>query len=223
MQKKEFILLAAVLIIVFGIVYAAYDIYKAFKPDSMCKSECSSDGCDNRTAFNCTIDKINGCYYKHYIEIKIGLCDARCRVNDDCNETSKCVSNECREPKCGDADCDKESGETCSSCPEDCVLDAGTICCYSKIVEGECCSDSECDETKYEICEDYKCAVGPYCGDGTCDSNENCDTCKKDCRPGEGQICCTGVIKTGDCCRDGQCEEWQDCKQNKCVVPTSEE
>lgn len=223
MSKKLLVLLVAALLIIFGIVYAAYDIYKVLKPESLCKSECSKFGCDNHTAFNCTQDLIDLCFYKQYQDINIGVCGAQCRVNDDCNSSLKCVGNECKEPVCGDGECDKESGENCNTCPKDCTVESNEICCSGNIVEGKCCSDSDCDAANYEICQDYKCIVGPYCGDGNCDSNENCDTCKKDCRPNENQICCTGVIKTGDCCKDSQCEEGLDCKQNKCVVPSTTE
>ncbi|MBU0929563.1 MAG: hypothetical protein KJ623_00650 [Nanoarchaeota archaeon] len=219
MSKKLLLFLILAFVVILGIVYASYEIYKFYQPESLCKSECSKEGCDNHTTFDCVQD-INKCYYKQYKDKEIDVCGTECLTSDDCNGTLKCVSNECVEPRCGDEKCDKNNGENCNTCPEDCSMDSGEICCFSKIIEGECCSNSNCDESNYEICEDYRCIVGPYCGDGTCDEDlgENCETCKKDCRPSESEICCSGIIKTGDCCRDSQCEEGFDCKKNKCTL-----
>lgn len=218
MNKKFVSVLILFLIIIVVIVYGAYDFYKTISPESLCVSECSEDGCDNQTAFLCVKD-INTCYYKQAKEIEIGLCGAECLTSDDCNESLKCNNNKCVEPKCGDGRCDKDADENCKTCLEDCPLDTGTICCSGKIVEGKCCSDSNCFK-EHEVCEDYQCVIGPYCGDKTCDEDEgeNCETCRTDCRPSETQVCCSGVIETGECCKDSQCEEYQDCKQHKCVA-----
>ena len=223
MKKSIIVLLIAILLIIIGIIYAAYDIYKAITPESLCKNECSSSGCDHQTAFNCTLDKIDGCYYKEYQEIQIGTCNAECLTSDDCNNTYKCINNICVKPTCGDGECDKDAGETCSSCPDDCKIDTGEKCCFGNIVEGTCCSDSDCSALNHEICSDNQCVVGPYCGDETCDNStgENCDTCKSDCSPSDSQVCCTGVIKDGDCCKDSQCDEGLECKKNVCTVVSS--
>lgn len=220
MSKRLLMLLIIALVMILGIVYASYEIYKAYQPESLCKSECSKGGCDNHTAFDCVLD-INKCYYKQLKDIELDVCGAECLTSDDCNDTLKCVNNECKEPVCGDEKCDKNIGENCGTCPKDCTMESGEICCSNKIVEGSCCSNSDCNELKYEICEDYKCIVGSYCGDGTCDSDENCENCKKDCRPSESEICCSGVIETGDCCKDSQCEEGLECSKHKCIVISS--
>lgn len=218
------ILLFLSLVVVLAITYAAYDIYKLYQPESLCVSECSKEGCENQTGFSCVKD-INNCYYKKYKDIEIGNCSAECLTSDDCNETLKCVSNKCVEPRCGDERCDKKAGEDCESCLEDCPLDSGTICCSGEIIDGTCCSNSDCTK-EHEICNDYTCEIGPYCGDETCDEEkgENCDTCKADCRPSETEKCCSGEIVTGDCCKDSQCEEdlGFECKKHKCTLVSSE-
>jgi len=218
MQKKIPILLLLSLVIILAITYAAYDIYKAYQPESLCVSECSKDECENQTGFLCVKD-INRCYYKKYQEIQIGNCSAECLISDDCNETLKCVKNKCVEPKCGDEKCDKDAGEDCKTCVLDCPLDSGAICCDGKITDGNCCYNPDCTK-EHEICEENRCVIGPYCGDGTCDKDEgeNCEKCKQDCRPTETQKCCSGVTVDGDCCKDSQCEEFQNCKKNKCVA-----
>lgn len=218
MSKKLFVYLAIAFVIILGIVYASYDIYKALAPEALCVDECKKDGCDNHTAFSCEKD-INNCYYKKLKEIEMGVCRVECLTSDDCNESLKCMDNECKAPECGDGRCDKDAGENCRECPEDCVVESGEICCLGKIEEGNCCSDSDCKK-EHEICDENKCVIGPYCGDGSCDENENCETCRKDCRPSESEVCCSGEIKTGDCCRDSQCEEGYDCKKNKCTAAT---
>ncbi|MDD5651313.1 MAG: hypothetical protein PHF86_13015 [Candidatus Nanoarchaeia archaeon] len=218
-MKKLSIGLTLALIIFIFICFAAYDFYKTLSPESKCVSECAKEGCDNQTGFSCIKD-INNCYYKQYKDKKVGICNAECLTSDDCNESLKCTDNKCLAPRCGDGRCDKDSGENCETCLEDCTLDSGTICCSGKIVEGSCCSNNNCFKL-HEICQDNQCVIGPYCGDKTCDSNENCETCRTDCKPSENQVCCTGVIKTGDCCKDSQCDEGKECKKNLCVVPSS--
>jgi len=42
---------------------------------------------------------------------------------------------------CNDGTCD--GGETCTSCPQDCLL-SGQVCCSSVSYVGECCSSSDC-------------------------------------------------------------------------------
>lgn len=224
-MSKRIVLLIAILIIIFGIVYVAYDIYKAVSPETLCTDKCSKAGCDNRTAFNCTKDRMTGCRYKENLEAEIGVCGVQCLTMDDCNESLKCTNNECVKPSCGDEKCDNEEGENCATCVIDCPVDSGSRCCYGKIVDGECCSISDCNELEHEICEENMCVVGPFCGDGKCDKEEeNCETCKKDCRPTESQVCCSGgVIEDGECCRDSQCDEdaGEECRKHECVVVSS--
>jgi hypothetical protein len=50
--------------------------------------------------------------------------------------------------------------------------------------DGTCNSDEDC-ETCPEDCGD--CPVIPYCGDSTCDANEDCSSCPGDCGECEGE------------------------------------
>ncbi len=43
----------------------------------------------------------------------------------------------------------------------------------------ECTSDLDCSGD--DFCQNYKCRLQPYCGDGSCDSGESCITCSGDC------------------------------------------
>ncbi|MBN2494995.1 MAG: hypothetical protein JXR96_10425 [Deltaproteobacteria bacterium] len=53
-----------------------------------------------------------------------------------------------------------------------------------------------------------ECPDPPCCGDGRCEGQlgENCSNCPDDCPIGPGQVCCDGVVYTGDCCDDADCE-----------------
>ncbi len=64
------------------------------------------------------------------------------------------------------------------------------------------------------------CSGADCCGDGTCDSDEDCSTCPQDCRLGQSQICCDGIMVDGDCCTDDHCPAGQDCVENSCVEST---
>jgi hypothetical protein len=54
------------------------------------------------------------------------------------------------------------------------------------------------------------------CGDGTCGSGENCNTCAADCL-GSGQVCCNGVAYTGNCCYDTDCTSPETCVNHVCT------
>lgn len=56
------------------------------------------------------------------------------------------------------------------------------------------------------------------CGDGNCDSGEDCDSCPGDCPTGVSQVCCSGNIYTGDCCSIDDCGEHEDCISHKCTI-----
>ncbi len=85
------------------------------------------------------------------------------------------------------------------------TLTEGILDAHSAVVNcsgtPDVCGDGTCGST--EDCNTCAadCGACPFCGDGTCDSNENCDTCETDCG-----IC--------DPCGNGVCEVGEDC--NSC-------
>ncbi|MBD3360398.1 hypothetical protein GF366_01195 [Candidatus Peregrinibacteria bacterium] len=87
------------------------------------------------------------------------------------------------EPVCGNFLC--ETGENCSNC-DDCICYMEQIC-----APGEpgadfrgCVTEQEEEETPPE----EPTPEEPYCGDGTCDSTENCSVCE-DCVCSVEEIC----------------------------------
>jgi hypothetical protein len=92
--------------------------------------------------------------------------------------------------ECGDGECSPELGETCSTCPADCIDDTDCPLCGDGIVdEGE-----ECNEPGLECatgsCVGCRCL--PLCGDGVLDFGELCDggeCCNPDCTPIDSPEC----------------------------------
>ena len=106
---------------------------------------------------------------------------------------------------CGDNIC--QGNENCSTCEKDCnkcngePCDNDTECNSTYCVHGVCrstrpyCGDGYCDAGEEETCQqdcekkEHKvAAIGGYCGDNICQSNENCSTCEKDCGTCEEEI-----------------------------------
>jgi len=92
---------------------------------------------------------------------------------------------------CGDGTCDP--GEECS-CPADCGSPPST---ETNCTDG---SDNDCDGTS--DCADIDCNQDPACkcGNGMCDTGEDCNSCSEDC------ISRTAPPKLAYCCGDGTCE-----------------
>ncbi|MEK7706295.1 MAG: putative metal-binding motif-containing protein, partial [Myxococcota bacterium] len=55
----------------------------------------------------------------------------------------------------------------------------------------------------------------------TCDAGESCGNCPSDCPTGAGEICCGGVLHTGDCCDGGDCASPSTCVAHVCTAPTA--
>lgn len=73
---------------------------------------------------------------------------------------------------CGDDACDGSVGETCGTCPVDCLCGAGTTCfkhtcCAADCDEKECGDDAcggHCGQCEVgEICEEFACLIPPSC------------------------------------------------------------
>ena len=57
-----------------------------------------------------------------------------------------------------------------------------------------------------------------YCGDGVCEGGEDCLTCPADCPTGSNQVCCSGVLYTGDCCDNSDCVSPETCVSHVCTL-----
>ena len=61
--------------------------------------------------------------------------------------------------------------------------------------------------------------VDPFCGDGTCNSNENCRTCAKDCGCKNPRVCKDGECIEPACDTDSDCADAEACTIDKCYFP----
>ncbi len=56
----------------------------------------------------------------------------------------------------------------------------------------------------------------PYCGDGTCNEEENCGNCKEDCACQEPEVCSKGECLKPECEKDADCADDNVCTEDKC-------
>jgi hypothetical protein len=92
------------------------------------------------------------------------------------------------------------------------------------------CTDlNRCGTTRNKPAEIQNCTYfAAYCGDGTCQANENCSTCPTDCGPCPPPvtICGNAVCEAGEdytnCCSDCSCPTGMICDTttNACYTPT---
>ena len=128
--------------------------------------------------------------------------------------------NECIEVPpasvCGNNQC--ETGESCSSCSQDCgsCPPPAPVCGNAQCEIGESCSS--CSED---------CGVcTPVCGDGSCNGKESCSSCSQDCgicTPTCGDKICNGAETCSSC--PGDCNECPpptpSCGNNQCETGES--
>ena len=124
----------------------------------------------------------------------------------ECPEHHGCEAGACvYVPWCGDGTCD--AGEDCGGCADDCGCGCGELCQVGGCVF-TACDDLECGGDgcggscgacpEHHACVEGLCVYLSYCGDGTCDGDEDCASCAEDC---------------GACCGDGSCDaaQGEDC------------
>ncbi len=73
-----------------------------------------------------------------------------------------CTGADC----CGDGSCDS-GDENCSTCPKDCPVPDGSMCCDGIVIQGDCCIDSDCQDA--QICHNNQCVTDSDGGDGGMD------------------------------------------------------
>ncbi len=154
------------------------------------------------------------------------VCEADC----GCSEIERCEERICT-TYCGNAIC--EDNEGCETCREDCATpqDHGICkdneaywvdsCGYEGELRESCTGETECFEGECRL----------KCGNGICEEDEDCGTCKPDCGCESFERCQAGVCITfcgneiceleencGTCEQDCGCGEFGRCTDGKCEV-----
>ena len=106
-------------------------------------------------------------------------------------------------PFCGDENCDP--GEDQCNCAADCGSPPSTETSCTDGIDNDCDTDTDCDDS--DCLGDPAC---PYCGDGTCDPDEDQCNCSADCGtpPSTETDCDDGI--------DNDCGGGTDCDDSDC-------
>ncbi len=155
--------------------------------------------------------------------------DHSCSNGESCETcASDCGSCPTSLPKCGDGKCDP--GETCRS---DRCCDGNKVnldydhdnCgnCNYRCDSNQECSSGRCVsavvETIVPVVEEEGLPgniFSPYCGDGICNNDENCQTCVSDCGCDVGSDCEDGVCVRPECYRASECNDNNPCTVDYC-------
>lgn len=139
-------------------------------------------------------------------------------ADDDCDGFVDCNDSDCTgDPACPGGGCDSdgvcESGEDCSSCPNDCISGSGVICGNGvcEAGDGEDCVScaADCDGKQNGNPNNRFC-----CGDGDGEGAIVCDSTTPECNG--GGFSCTDVPASGSCCGDGTCEGGEN--ESSCAI-----
>ncbi len=134
-------------------------------------------------------------------------CD--CTMDSDCDdgifcngiETCDLATEICIRSPCPD---DRNPCTVCVEAVQDCAVPDDSVCDDGLFCDGQetcgptsclsapdpCSVNDTCDEVN-DLC------IAPFCGDSTCDPNEDCDNCPSDCLS-SGASCGNGVCEAGD-------------------------
>jgi hypothetical protein len=219
------------------------------------EADCPEDCTSSESCSACELDWSaygSECCDSAWDEFGINCADLEANYGWDC---AGCNCPGDAPPECGDGLCNGD--ETYETCPQDCL--APGECAEDEVIDcsgdGDCCpaawigdgfEDCEdqafgCDLTCYD--NDGGDCVDPFCGDGTCDPDEDYISCPDDCNaPGEcaaGEVAdCDGTDECwtetwiGDGFCDGTAQDWGadlccydndggDCTEAECAPETS--
>ncbi len=145
-----------------------------------CGKECGPDGCGG-VCGTCPAGKVCGAWDDVWglcvdpvctpdcagKECGDGGCPGRPDACGTCGAAEACVDGQCEAlSSCGNAMCEPEKGEDCSSCASDCGCGCGETCqggaCVFTACDGRECGDDGCGGACGE------CGAGEVCEDGTC-------------------------------------------------------
>jgi len=154
------------------------------------------------------------------------------------SQLESCINGKCVVPAvCGDGKCEKDKGENCGTCTQDCMCGVGEVC-----FNAACCTPKNCATESWECglhsndcggqvrcgtcaehqaCDNGRCVDQPFCGDGTCQDTETCNSCLSDC----GECCGNGTCdqdfgeNCANCAADCACGQGQTCFQGSCCTP----
>ena len=143
-----------------------------------------------------------------------------CAADCGCKNGQSCQGGVCiGMSSCGNVICESDKGENCDTCPDDCVCKNGQTC------QNGTCTTTDTDtgtDTNTDTGTDTNTDTdtdtgtdtgGPVCGNGTCETGENCENCAADCGCKNGQTCQNGTcITTGPVCGNGTCETGENCE-----------
>jgi hypothetical protein len=147
---------------------------------------------------------INGCADIEGFDGGELTCSETCEINTSlCTICGDGIIN-------GDEECDDMNEDETDTC-NNCILTT----CGDGIVQNpngnnvsEVCDDGTNDGS-YDSCSTDCLTRMSYCGDGTCDSEEDCDSCSDDCGCASGYTCNSGTceVETSDSSDDDNDEE----------------
>ncbi|MFC1611430.1 PKD domain-containing protein, partial [Myxococcota bacterium] len=139
--------------------------------------------------------------------------------------TAVCTPD-CAGKECGDDGC----GGSCGSCVDPFLCQSGTCECPEGLEDcsGTCVdlqtNNDHCGECDNGCETDAVCILGvcsPTCGDTICDGADNCENCPSDCPTAGDEVCCSGVLHSGECCDDQDCSAPDTCIGWSCLPPST--
>ena len=165
---------------------------------------CCPSGCNSINDNDCSVNCGNG------------ICESgencgNCLVDCPCPSGEICCSGSCTTPPCSlNSDCNDYN-----SCTTDICNSAGTCsasCSNTQIVS--CINNDGCCPSGCNSINDNDCSVN--CGNGICESGENCGNCLVDCPCPSGEICCSGSCTTPPCSLNSDCNDYNSCTTDIC-------